>query len=200
MGDGDYCRSVTFKGDRLIFDTRLFPSIRGAQRGDGFVRSKTKPLVQGANKQEMPNQAEGPASPLENIVVNEDLYPPAWPGGRGTSLKRLEEPEDFLLYDYDTEDSDTGSSDMEDADFVGSDLSASVDKNKEEGNEKITNQMFAVERKKQFLPRAAEKGPEKEDEDDEKSTRHFYHDTDFTLENFERQPPAPETVNNDTTK
>lgn len=33
-----------------------------------------------------------------------------------------------------------------------------------------------------------------------KSTRHFYHDTDFTLENFERQPPAPETVNNDTSK
>lgn len=180
MGDGDYCRSVTFKRDRLIFDTRLFPSIRGAQRGNGFLRSKTKPLVQGAKQQEMPNKAEGLVPPLENIVENEVLYPAVQPGEQGMSLKHLEEPEDILLYDYDTEDSNTGSSDMEDTDFVGSDLTASVHKNKEEGNEKITNQMFAMERMKQFLPRGAGKGPEEEDEDDEKSIRHFYHDTDFT--------------------
>lgn len=130
MGDGDYCRSLTFNGDHMVFDTRTFPSIAAAQRGDAPAQSSKIKRAKAPLIRSDANQQKGPTPPLEQIVSNEGRRQSGTAAGDETLVKSSKEPEEFLLYDYDTEDSDADDSDMEDFDIVESDPITSADKNK----------------------------------------------------------------------
>lgn len=67
---------------------------------------------------------------MEHIFTNEEPHQSGTPRGSGTPVKFSKEPEEFLLYDYDTEESDIDDSDVEDSDTMESDPITSADKNK----------------------------------------------------------------------
>lgn len=129
MGDGDYCRTLTFNGDDMVFDTRMFPSIAAAQRGDAPTQSLKIKLAKGGDDHHG-NLPNGLLPPLEHIFSNEELHQSGTPRGSETPVKSSKEPGEFLLYDYDTEESDIDDSDVEDSDIVESDPITGSDKNK----------------------------------------------------------------------
>lgn len=129
MGDGDYCRTLTFSGDNMVFDTRTFPSMEAAGCGEAPTQGLKIKLAKGGNDQPG-KQAERLFSPLEDNISNEEPEQSGPPGGCETLVKSPKEHEGFLLYDYDTEESDTDDSDLEDCDIVESDPINSADKNK----------------------------------------------------------------------
>lgn len=113
MGDGDYCRTLTFSGNNMVFDTRTFPSIAAAGCGDAPTQGLKMKLAKGGNNHSG-SQPKGLLPPVESIFSNEEPQQSGGPRGRETPVKSPKEPEEFLLYDYDTEESDIDDSDMED--------------------------------------------------------------------------------------
>lgn len=126
MADGDHCRSIMFYGDPGIDNHRMVPAAHFEQRGDAFV-----PFFQDDNHNEAEEQAE---SPTEPIAVNEEPYLPPWPV---LPAEHMDEPEEFLLYDFDdTDNSDDISSGFEEDDSSDdSDLEVNNDEDKEAGEE-----------------------------------------------------------------
>lgn len=136
MADGDHCRSIMFYGDPGIDNRRMVPAAHFEQRGDAFV-----PFFQDDNHNEVEEQAESPTGP---IAVNEEPYLPPWPV---LPVEHMDEPEDFLLYDFDdTDNSNDISSDFEGYDSSDdSDLEANNDEDKEAGKEsEIRENSFEV--------------------------------------------------------
>lgn len=129
MGDGDYCRTVTFHGDHMVFDTRRFPSITAAQCGDAPPQSLKIKRAKGGDDHHG-NQPEELLPPMEHIFTNGEPHQSGTARGSGIPVKFSKEPEEFLLYDYDTEESDIDDSDVEDSDIVESDPITSTGKNK----------------------------------------------------------------------
>lgn len=129
MGDGDYCRTLTFSGYSMVFDTRMFPSIATAGCGDAPSQGLKMKLQKGGNN-ESGSQPKGLLPPLENIFSNEEPQKSGTPRPSETAVESPKEPEEFLLYDYDTEESDIDDSDVEYSDIVESDSITSTDKNK----------------------------------------------------------------------
>lgn len=129
MGDGDYCRTLTFSGDNMVFDTRTFPSIAAAGCGDAPTQGLKIQIAKGGNKHSG-SQPQGLLPPLENYFSNEELQQSGTPRGNEAPAKSPREPEEFLLYDYDTEESDSDNSDVEYSDIVESEPITSADKNK----------------------------------------------------------------------
>lgn len=112
MGDGDYCRTLTFSGDSMVFDTRTFPSITAAGCGDAPTQGLKIKLTKVGNKSG--SQPKRLLPPLGNIN-NEEPQQSGTPIESETAVKSPKEPEEFLLYDYDTEESDIDDSDVEDS-------------------------------------------------------------------------------------
>lgn len=129
MGDGDYCRTLTFTGDNMVFDTRTFPSIAAAGCGDAPTPGLKNKLAKGVNNHSG-SQPKDLLPPLENNFSNEEFQRCGTPRGSETPVESPREPEEFLLYDYDTEESDIDDSDVEVSDIVESDPITSADKNK----------------------------------------------------------------------
>lgn len=129
MGDGDYCRNLTFSGDDVVFDTRTFPSVAAAGCGDAPTKGLKIQLAKGGNNHPG-SRPQGLLPPLENIFSHEEPQKSGTPGGSETPVESSKEPEEFLLYDYDTEESDMDDSDAEDSDIAESDPITSADKNK----------------------------------------------------------------------
>lgn len=117
MADGDHCRSIMFYGEPGIDNRRMVHAAHFEQRGDAFV-----PFFQDDNH----NEEEEAESPTELIAENEEPYLPLCPV---LPVEHMDEPEDFLLYDFDdSDDSDDKSSDFEEYD-------SSDDKDNEAGKE-----------------------------------------------------------------
>lgn len=106
MADGDHCRSIMFYGDPGIDNRRIVPAAHFEQRGDAFV-----PFFQDDNQNEVEVEAQ---SSMEPSPVNQEPRLPPWPVA---PVEDMEEPDDFLLYDFDdTDDSSDKSSDFEEDD------------------------------------------------------------------------------------
>lgn len=123
MGDGDYCRTLTFSGDDMVFDTRAFPSIRSAGCGDSPPPGFNVQLAKGGNNHPG-NQAERLFSPS-----SEEPGPSGISSGGEPPVKSPEEFEEFLLYDYDTDECYYDDSDVEDSDIAESDPINNADEN-----------------------------------------------------------------------
>lgn len=185
MADGDHCRSIMYYEDPAISNRRMVPATHYEQRGDAFVPRGILPYFQDNNRNEELNQAE---RPMEQIVEDEEPYRPAWPV---LPLEPLEEPQDFLLYDFDdTEDSDERNSDMEDSDFDESYLEVNDDEDKEVCDDKEADQN-SVEGEDKSIPGISKKRDgENDGEEGKRSIGGFCHDDDSSLDSFLNQPTA----------
>lgn len=173
MADGDHCRSIMFYQDPGIDNRRMVPATHFEQRGDAFV-----PFFQDDNHNEGLEQEERLMEPID---VNEEPFLPVWPV---LSVESMEEPPDFLLYDYDdTDDSDDKSSDFEESDLSDdSDLEVNNDEDEEAGDEREIKQNSA-EVGDESIPGISQKRDCKKDGQlGEKSNGAFGHDDDGNLE------------------
>lgn len=135
MADGDHCRSIMFYSETGIDNRRLVPAAHLEQRGDAFV-----PFFQ----DDIHNEEEEAESAIDSNAENEEPYLLPWPV---LPVEHMDEPEDFLLYDFDdTDDSDDKSSDFEEYDSSDdSDLEVNNDEGNEAGEEsKIKQNSFEV--------------------------------------------------------
>lgn len=121
-GDGNFNRIVMIGGLHLPFIEPLFPEESFETRGDGFVPRRIVPLVQNNNRPEEPNQAERLMPVLEQDAENEPENDPPQPAEPEPPLEPPEQPENFLLYDYESENSDMQESGHEDLDIEDSEL------------------------------------------------------------------------------
>lgn len=102
-------------GIHLPVNLPLFPEEDFEPRGDGFVPRSTIPIVLHNARPEEPNQAERQVAAFEPNARNEDPFQPAGPQ---LPMEPLAQPDDFfLLYDYDTEESELEESDPEESDL-----------------------------------------------------------------------------------
>lgn len=181
MADGDHCRSIMFYQDPGIDNRRMVPATHFEQRGDAFV-----PFFQDDNHNEGLEQEERLMEPID---VNEEPFLPVWPV---LSVESMEEPPDFLLYDYDdTDDSDDKSSDFEESDLSDdSDLEVNNDEDEEAGDESEIKQNSA-EVGDESIPGISQKRDCKKDGQlGERSNGAFGHDDDGNLEDVQSQPRA----------
>lgn len=172
MADGDHCRSIMFYEDPGIDNRRMVPATHFEQRGDAFV-----PFFQDDNH-------NGEERSMEPTDVNEDPYLPAWPV---LPVESMDEPPEFLLYDFDdTDDSDDKSSDFEESNLSDdSDLEDNNDADEEAGDEGEIKQNSA-EVGDQSIPGISQKRDrEKDGQLGGKS-----HDDDSNLEDVQSQATA----------
>lgn len=181
MADGDHCRSIALRRDPGIGNRRLVPAAHFEQRGNAFV-----PFFQDDNHNEGLEQAERSMEPSD---VNEEPHLPAWPV---VPVESMEEPPDFLLYDFDdTDDSEVKSSDFEEYDLSdSSDLEVNGDEDEEAAVEKEVEQNSAVEGDESIPGISQKRDCEKDKQLGEKSKGPYSHDDDRNLEDVQSQHTA----------
>lgn len=182
MADGDHCRSIMFYGEPGIDNRRMVPAAHFEQRGDAFV-----PFFQDDNHNEV--EEEEAETPMEPIGVNEEPYLPPWPV---LPTEHMDEPEDFLLYDFDdTEDSDDKSSEFEEYDSSDdSDLEVNDDEDKETGKESEIKQNSFEVADESILEISQKRDLEQDGQLGGESNWAFGHDDDGILEDTQSQPSA----------
>lgn len=181
MADGDHCRSIMFYGDPGIDNRQMVPAAHFEQRGDAFV-----PFFQDDNQNEVEEQAE---SPTEPIALNEEPYLPPWPVH---PVEHMDEPEDFLLYDFDdTDNSDDVSSDFEEyGSSDDSDLEVNNDEDQEAGEESEIKQNSFEVGDESILGISPKKDLEQDGQLGGKSNWGFGHDDDQGNLTIQSQPTA----------
>lgn len=114
QGDGYHNTMYMVGGVHLPVNLPLFPEEDFEPRGDGFVPRSTVPIVLHNARPEEPNQAERQVAAFEPNAGNEDPFQPAGPL---LPMEPLAHPDDFfLLYDYETDESELEESELEDDD------------------------------------------------------------------------------------
>lgn len=114
MAHGDGYHNTIYGADYLHLPLNFpFHAVENFElRGDGFVERTAGPYNATPNE---PNQVEGQEDALQQDAQNED---PIQPAVLLLPSEPLAKPHDFfLLYDYETEESEQGESDLEDSEF-----------------------------------------------------------------------------------
>lgn len=112
-GDGNVNRFVMIDAMNLLFIEPRFPEESFETRGDGFVPRRVAPLVQNHIRPEEQNQAERLMPLLEQDAENEPENEPIQPAELVVPFEPAQPPENFLLQDYESENSDVPESDPE---------------------------------------------------------------------------------------
>lgn len=112
-GDGNVNRFVMIDAMNLLFIEPRFPEESFETRGDGFVPRRVVPLVQNHIRPEEQNQAERLMPLLEQDTENEPEDEPIQPAELEVPLEPSQAPENFLLQDYESENSDMQESEPE---------------------------------------------------------------------------------------
>lgn len=121
MAQGDGYHNTIYGADYLHLPLNFpFHAAENFElRGDGFVERTAGPVVPHNATPIEPNQVEGREDALQQNAQNED---PIQPVVLVLPREPLAQPHDFfLLYDYETEESEQEESDLEDSDFEGDD-------------------------------------------------------------------------------
>lgn len=116
MAQGDGYHNTMYGADYLHLPLN-FPFIIADNfepRGDGFVERAGGPIALHNARPDEPNPAERQEVALQQAARNEDPIQPAEPV---LPREPLAQPDDFfLLYDYETDESEQEESDLEDSD------------------------------------------------------------------------------------
>lgn len=112
-GDGNVNRFVMIDAMNLLFVEPRFPEESFETRGDGFVPRRVAPLVQNHIRPEEQNQAERLMPLLEQDAENEPENEPIQPAEPEVLLEPAQPPENFLLQDYESDNSDGPESEPE---------------------------------------------------------------------------------------
>lgn len=113
MAQGDGYHNTIYRADYLHLPLN-FPFLAAEPRGDGFMERTAGPVVPHNATANEPNQVEGQEDALQQNAENEPIQPAVLVLPR----EPLAQPNDFfLLYDYETEESEQEESDLEDSDF-----------------------------------------------------------------------------------
>lgn len=117
MAHGDGYHNTIYGADYLHLPLNFpFHAVENFElRGDGFVERTAGPVVPHNAMPNEPNQVEGQEDALQQDAQNED---PIQPAVLLLPSEPLAQPHDFfLLYDYETEESEQGESELEDSEF-----------------------------------------------------------------------------------
>lgn len=112
-GDGNVNRFVMIDAMNLLFIEPRFPEESFETRGDGFVPRRVAPLVQNHIRPEEQNQAERLMPVIEQDAENEPENEPVQAAELEVPLEPAQPPENFLLQDYESENSDVPESEPE---------------------------------------------------------------------------------------
>lgn len=117
MAQGDGYHNTIYRADYLNLPLN-FPFLAAENfepRGDGFMERTPGPVVLHNARPNEPNQVEGQEDALQQDARNED---PIQPVELVLPREPFAQPDDFfLLYDYETEESEQEDSDLEDSDL-----------------------------------------------------------------------------------
>lgn len=106
-------RFVMIDAMNLLFIEPRFPEESFETRGDGFVPRRVAPLVQNHFRPEEQNQAERLMPVLEQDAENEPDNEQIQAVELAVPLEPAQPPENFLLQDYESENSDVPDSEPE---------------------------------------------------------------------------------------
>lgn len=112
-GDGNVNRFVMIDAVNLLLIEPRFPEENFETRGDGFVPRRVTTLVQNHNRPEEQNQAARLMPLLEQDAENEPENEPIQPAELQVPEEPSQAPENFLLQDYESENSDVQESEPE---------------------------------------------------------------------------------------
>lgn len=183
MADGDHCNSIVIDGDHIIFNRPMYLSVYYEQHEDALVPGGLVLTFWDNPRREEPNQPGRPVSPSQQVAANDEPLPSAQPA---VVLPHLEEPEDFLLYDYydteysDMEDYESGDSDQDEFDLgIG-------------GSESSDKQHSVDEEHDQHCNGGSSKRAREDDEEEEesRSRQRFRSDCDLALGNIQTDATA----------
>lgn len=118
-GDGNVNRLVMIDAVNLQFIEPRFPEESFETRGDGFVPRRIAPLVQNHVRPDEQNQAERLMPLLEQDAENEPENEPIQPEEPELPLEPAQQPDNFLLQDYESENSDAQESEPEGLELEG---------------------------------------------------------------------------------
>lgn len=138
-GDGYHYHFIMNVTVHLPLDEPLFHERHNNARGDGFVSRRIVAFLQTNNNNntdrlEESNQAEMPTPVTEQDARNENPFPLVEPD---VPLEPLDQRDDFLLYDYESEASESQDSGFDYSDLEFSDLEEDDDEDKEDSHEEI---------------------------------------------------------------
>lgn len=114
-------RFVMIDAMNLLFIEPRFPEESFETRGDGFVPRRVAPLVQNHIRPEEQNQAERLMPVLEQDAENESENVPIQAADLEVPLEPAPPPENFLLQDYESENSDVPESEPEELEMEDTD-------------------------------------------------------------------------------
>lgn len=138
-GDGYHYHFIMNVTVHLPLDEPLFHERHNNARGDGFVSRRVVAFLQtnnnnNADRLEESNQGERSTHVIEQDARMENPFPLAEPE---VPLERLDQRDDFLLYDYESEASETQDSGFDYSDLEFSDLEEDDDEDKEDSHDEI---------------------------------------------------------------